>query len=301
MVEADNLQYVLFWATIPFYVIGLIGNVLVIRIVHKTRDMHTPTNYLLANMAVSDVIYIVFWPLYLLGSGKFFCKSLAVVDISLMVSCITLTVLAVERYHAVLKPFSAGLRLKEDNIKQAIAFIWIASVIICLPEFIFNEWSKEYSACIGPWTLHMNQASKVFVIVYAVVTTYIPMAVMFYCYTSLIKGLYIAKKVCPEATGQRRSEEKKLAIIITFILVTAVFFVGYTPVVTFYTVVASGNDEQMDFKLYSVLSSVFIFLLDCCLCFNPILYAFRSTKFQEGFKRIIFCRKPTPQNEIQLG
>ena len=147
----------------------------------------------------------------------------------------------------------------------------------------------------------MNQVSKVFAIVYSVVTAYIPIAVMFYCYTSLIKELYIANKVCPEATGQRRSEQTKLATVITFILVTTVFFIGYTPVVTFYTVVASGNDEQMDFKLYSVRSSVFIFLLDCCFCFNPILYAFRSVKFQEGFKRIIRCRKATPQNEIQLG
>jgi len=45
----------------------------------------------------------------------------------------TLTVLAVERYHALLKPFSTGLRLKEDNIKQAIALVWISSVLVCLP------------------------------------------------------------------------------------------------------------------------------------------------------------------------
>ena len=299
MIEADNMKYVLFWPTVPFYVIGLIGNVLVIRIVHKTRGMQTPTNYLLANMAVSDVMNILLWPLYLLGSGKFFSKSLTVVDISFMVSCITLTVLTVERYHAVLKPFRTGLRLKEDNIKQAIAFIWVASVIVCFPEFIFNEWSEEHSTCIGPWTLHMNQASKVYVIIYAVATTYIPMAVMFYCYGFLIRGLYFTDTVCSETNEERRSEKKKL--VITFILATTGFFVGYTPFVVLYTVVAARDDEQMDLQLYSVISSVFVFVLDCSLCFNPILYAFRSTNFQEGFKRITFCRKPTPRNEIPLG
>ena len=59
MVETDSLSFVLSCCSIPFYIIGLIGNVLVIRIVHKTREMHTPTNYLLASMAVSDVLTII--------------------------------------------------------------------------------------------------------------------------------------------------------------------------------------------------------------------------------------------------
>ena len=56
MVETDSLSFVLSCCSIPFYISGLIGNVLFIRIVHKTREMHTPKNYLLASMAVSDVL-----------------------------------------------------------------------------------------------------------------------------------------------------------------------------------------------------------------------------------------------------
>ena len=55
----DSLDLLFSYFPILFFAIGFIGNVLVIRIVHKTRQMHTPTNYLLANMAVSDVITIL--------------------------------------------------------------------------------------------------------------------------------------------------------------------------------------------------------------------------------------------------
>ena len=50
-------------ASIPFLLTGVIGNVLVIRIVHKTPDMHSVTNYLLVNLAVSDLMTILMiWP-----------------------------------------------------------------------------------------------------------------------------------------------------------------------------------------------------------------------------------------------
>ena len=60
MDENYNMEYTLFYSSIPFLVIGIIGNVLVIRTVHKTREMHTPTNYLLVSMATSDIITIFF-------------------------------------------------------------------------------------------------------------------------------------------------------------------------------------------------------------------------------------------------
>ena len=297
MVEAGSPEFILLWTTIPFLVVGLIGNMLVIRIVHKTRDMHTPTNYLLANMAVSDVITILLWPLYFFGVGKFVCKFLALVEISIMVSSITLTVLAVERYHAILKPFRTGLRLRAENSKLAIGCIWITSVIICFPEFIFKDWSETCSSCIGPWTMEMNQASKVYVIMNATLTC-VQMAVMFCCYGSLIRGLYFTNTVCSETVGERNSEKKKL--VITFILATTGFFIGYAPTLAFYTFVASGDVKDMDSKLFYAFSSVVDCIFAVSLCCNPILYAFRSQNFREGFKCTILYRKQTPQNEIQL-
>ena len=300
MVEAGILEVILSWTTIPFFIIGFIGNVMVIRIVHKTRDMHTPTNCLLANMAVSDVLSILLASIslvmFFLGFGKVGCKLTIFIEISTTVSSITLTVLAVERYHALLKPFRTGLRLKEDNIAKAIAFIWIASVIMCFPGFIFAKWSETHSACVGPWTLRMKQKAKVYVIVNASLTSML-MLVMFYCHGSLIRGLYFTKTVCPKTAGERSSEKKKL--VVTFILASIGFFIAYAPLVVFYIVVASKDDEEINVNLYNVISTVVGFVFAGSSCFNPILYAFRSRNFQEGFKRML-CREGTGQNEIQL-
>ena len=148
----DSLDLFFSYFPILFFAIGFIGNVLVIRIVHKTRQMHTPTNYLLANMAVSDVITILLLSCKQFTENQlgrvshkfatFACKAFSIVEICIMVSSITLTVLALERYHALLKPFRTELRLSEDNVKKAIVFIWTTSVVICFPQF-FSVYRME--------------------------------------------------------------------------------------------------------------------------------------------------------------
>ena len=294
MDEIYNLAYTLFYSSIPFLVTVFIGNVLVVRIVHKTREMHTPTNYLLVSIAASDIITILLWPLYFFEVWKFVCKLVELVELCIMVSSFTITVLAVEKYHALLKPFRNGLRLREDNVKKAIACIWVASILICLSETFFKEWSKTRETCIGPWTLYLNQGSKACMVL-NVVVSFIQLSIIMYCYGTLIRGLYFTNTVCAETDGERRSEKKKL--VITFMLVTFGFFMGYTPTLVSYVIIPSG-DGTTDVSFYAQLTAVADFILSVSLCFSPLIYAFRSTNFKEGFKRVILCRNPQRNNGV---
>ena len=213
MDEIYNLAYTLFYSSIPFLVIGFIGNVLVVRIVHKTREMHTPTNYLLVSIAASDIITILLWPLHFFEVWKF--------------------------------------------------------VFVCL---------------------YLNQGSKACVVLNAVVS-FIQLSIIMYCYGTLIRGLYFTNTVCAETDGERRSEKKKL--VITSMMVTFEFFMGYTPTLVSYVIITSG-DETTDVSFYTQLTAV----ADFIFCFNPFIYAFRSTNFKEGFKRVILSRNPQRNNEV---
>ncbi|CAH3166721.1 unnamed protein product [Porites lobata] len=259
------LPLALFYGGIPFVIIGLIANLLLIRIVHKKREMHTTTNYLLVSMAVSDVITVLLWPLYYFSFAKFVCKFSTLAEISIMVSSSTLTALAVERYHAILKPFETGLRLNKDNIKRAIACIWIASLIICFLEFFLKEWSETYSGCIGPWTLQMNEASQIYVAINLTIA-YMQM------------GLYFSSIVYPETERETTSEKKKL--VITLILASTGFLVGYTPYLGYFWA----------FKVTGIFKSL-----------SPMIYGSRGRNFREGLKRMLFHWNPTTHNETPLG
>ena len=171
---------------------------------------------------------------------------------------------------------------------------WIASFLLCLPATFFKEWSETYETCIGPRTLYLNRGSKACVIL-DVVISFIQLAIIVYCYGSLIRGLYFANTVCPDTGGERSSEKKKLAI--TFVLVTIGFFIGYTPNLVSYVIIPSG-DEEIDVSFYGQLMAVVDFVFVVSLSFNPFIYAFRSTNFKEGFKRVILCRNPQRHDEV---
>ncbi|XP_029183699.2 mu-type opioid receptor-like [Acropora millepora] len=304
MADSYDLEIAFDFATIPFYIFGLIGNIMVIRIVHKTREMHTTTNYLLANLAVSDAISIFTTPMYFAYDGdfgpalenfsKFSCKFVVIGDIAIASSASTLSVIAVERYHAILKPFSSNLRLNEQNVKKAIALIWISSTVLGLPGFLLHEWNNEISACDGPWAFNPSLGSNMYLIIYFVFTTYIPIVVFLFCYGSLIKGLYFSNDICPESTTEDNSEKKKL--LITFILATSGFLFGWGPITVYHTMILLG--KKVDFSLFEKLNGVLSFLFEISLCLNPVLYAFRSSNFRKGFQRIFLpCSlQPVEQN-----
>ena len=309
MVDSNNVYSVfkfIMIACIPISIFGFIGNILIIRIVHKTQEMHTTTNYLLANLAASDsfiilmsLIYLAIWcfgdPDFVASPNddfaKFSRKFNVVVNISITSSALTLTLLAVERYHAILKPFTSNLRLHEESIKRAIFFIWFLSIAIGFPGF-FVGMSKE-SSCIG------SSVVKIYVLIYSTCTAYIPTVVFLFCYGSLIKGLYFSGTILAENTNEDNSEKRKL--LVTFILATSGFLIGYGPIAVLHNVdlMMKLNDE-----LSRKLLCIFILLFDIILCLNPVLYAFRSSNFKEGFKRVLFSRclrSSTQQSENQLA
>ena len=190
--------------------------------------MHTPTNYLLASMAVSDVFTIIIiaasrfaFSQHVLDEnfGHLVCKASALsttfITIFAIVSSTTLTVLAVERYNALLKPLRTGLRLNKDNVKKAIALIWVTSVLVSFPSVFFQEFEPVRSVCVGPRDSDIDLALKIYLILHTAMLL-IQSVVMVFCYGSLIRGLYFtntqfAQKLKPPMAREARRRKNLLS------------------------------------------------------------------------------------------
>jgi leucokinin receptor len=127
-----------FYGTISL--IAVIGNTLVIWIVTTTRQMHTTTNFFIANLAMADVTIGVFAIPFQFQAAilqrwnlpDFMCPFCPFVQcVSVNVSVFTLTAIAIDRHRAILNPLKA--RPSKIISKIVIVFIWVSSLLLACP------------------------------------------------------------------------------------------------------------------------------------------------------------------------
>ncbi|KAL9972302.1 hypothetical protein ACROYT_G018586 [Oculina patagonica] len=151
---------------------AFIGNILVIVSFLKTPSLRTSTNYYMVNMAISDLFCACFnWPLYategMLTSRVFITEPMATVvcklgmyfrGISQVVSVLSLVLIAVDRYVAIVFPMKMTM-LRRKRARLALALLtWIIPITSGFPFFHYTEIVKEgdQTFCRTTWSKSMN-------------------------------------------------------------------------------------------------------------------------------------------------
>lgn len=146
VMERTWLRVVLISLYVVIFALGVAGNSLVVYIVAARRAMQSITNIFIANLAVSDVIMcllaVPFTPISgLLQSwpfGEALCHVVPMtMGVSVHVSTLTSTAIAVDRYFVIVHPFRP--RMKSAVCLVLIGAIWLISISISLPLAIYQE------------------------------------------------------------------------------------------------------------------------------------------------------------------
>ncbi|XP_068705101.1 galanin receptor 2a-like [Montipora foliosa] len=282
-------------------IVGFTGNCLVITVVRKTKSMHTTTNILLVNLAVSDIVILlwcprtysfVFYPIHPSGkTGDYICKMFtgnAIITVAIASSVLTLSVLAIERYHALMKPMRTELRLTIEHVKYVVFFIWIGAISISFPNFSESKYSQRYGRCVCPFSLELASSLRTHVICTVVFWGFVPFVVFAYCYFQIIRGLFLGHTVCAEAPSGNGDDRTKQRLAKLLISVTVAFYVCFIPYCAFFLYIALEHRRKLisNQETLSLLLRVFEFLMYCSSCLNPVLYAFRSSNYRDGFKAV---------------
>ncbi|KAG7463740.1 hypothetical protein MATL_G00179930 [Megalops atlanticus] len=150
----DTFKYINTVVSCLVFVVGIIGNSTLLRIIYKNKGMRNGPNFLIGSLALGDLLHIVIdipinvykllavdWPF-----GVGLCKLVPFIQkASVGITVLSLCALSIDRYRAV----ASWNRIKGIGVPKwtaiEITLIWVISIILAVPEAIaFDMIAMEY-------------------------------------------------------------------------------------------------------------------------------------------------------------
>ncbi|KAM8938185.1 5-hydroxytryptamine receptor 1B [Lycaon pictus] len=136
-----------------------LSNAFVIATVYRTRKLHTPANYLIASLAVTDLLVsILVMPISTMYTvtgrwtlGQVVCDLWLSSDITCCTASILhLCVIALDRYWAITDAVEYSAKRTPKRAAVMIALVWVFSISISLPPFFWRQAKaeEEVSDCV---------------------------------------------------------------------------------------------------------------------------------------------------------
>lgn len=287
---------------------SLVGNTLVITIIYRNKRMRTTTNNLIANMAISDLLFPLFavpretaqifigqgrWVVGGVG-GSILCKIVSFSqDISTAVSILSLVIIAFDRFYAVKFPFKPSI-ITPKMCRVIILFIWIVAMGIHSPYFYTFRLSiiNNVTYCTSVWKPAFDNVStqKVYFLIIFIVLILFPIALITILYTAI--GVEVWRQEGPvERSNQERQrrENENRRVLKQVITVVVVFVSCITPITIFGCFfhfvwnLRPPSPSEIDVLNFKFCAQ---FIMHSNAAINPCIYFVFNKNYRKGLKEI---------------
>lgn len=275
------------------FIVGVSGNALVCFVVLRQRAMHTVTNLFIANLALSDIMLcalaVPFTPLHQFAGwslGAAVCRLVPYAQgVSVYVSSLTLTAIAVDRFFVIMHPFRGRLRLPLCG--ALIGFIWLAGGLLTLPYGLFM--AADGARCEERWP--SEQSRRAFSLCTSSLQFGLPFAVISFCYMRVCCKLRERARAKPGAKSlQKEQFERRRTRRTNRMLVSMVLIFGacWLPL-NLYNLAVDFSEPARGWHF----ANAFFFLAHAIAvsstCYNPFLYTWLNDSFRKEFKAVLPC------------
>ena len=126
------------------FVVGLVGNIMVVVVVARTRSMHSPTNCYLVSLAVADCFVLIsaplptlveyFLPVNMWIMGRAMCSLMVFIQyLGINASSLSITAFSIERYVGICHPIKAQTMCTVKRAKKIILGLWLFGICYNAP------------------------------------------------------------------------------------------------------------------------------------------------------------------------
>lgn len=270
------------------FILGFIGNSLVVCVLVKYRNQTNLTDICLFNLALSDLLFVLMLPLFshysMTGGqwifGDFMCRfASGSHNTGFYCSIFFMVVMTIDRYIVIIHTYKlARFRTLRAGVILSVV-VWMLSFGISLPVFIFTN----VNASDG-YTCYYNPESDAWkhynIFTTSVLGLMIPFLVMVVCYSRII----------PVLMNMRSTKKHRVVKLIISIVV--VFFIFWAPynisllLMSFMKSKLSGDKCTLEKNLRMSTTITETFAYTHC-CMNPIIYAFVGQKFMRRVLQLL--------------
>ena len=289
---------------------SFLGNSAVIAIFVKNKRMRTTTNYLITNMAVSDLMLSAFaiprelteifngvrtWLIDGV-SGVALCKLVYFFqDISNAVSIQSIVVITIDRYFGIVTPYRQSV-ITPRRRRVIIPLIWLISMSLHGPYLyvVRHERVNNSGICFFTWEPAFDnlQAQRIYFTLISVVLIAIPLAVITVLYSLTFRAIKRDQSFWQTMSSfrvQRRKEDTKitkkiLAIIVLFVVcILPIDILGFLYLFAWTEKIPCGMNHVSFAAKFILYSNAWL---------NPCIYFLLNDSYRQGLRNILKCRHP---------
>ncbi|XP_043911886.1 prolactin-releasing peptide receptor-like [Protopterus annectens] len=282
--------------------IGIFGNYLLIYVICRTRKMHNVTNFLIGNLAFSDMLMCATCvPLTLAYAfeprgwiyGRFMCYFVFLMQpVTVSVSVFTLTVIAVDRYYTTVYPLRR--RLTVPTCAYILAVIWLASCVLAAPALVHTYHVEfpglDFLICEEFW-VNMKTERLTYAYSTLIITYVLPLSVISLSYLRI--SVKLKNRVVPGNITQTQAEWDRARRRKTFrlmVLVVAAFGICWLPLHIF-NLMKDIDIKLIDKQWFNLIQLLCHWFAMMSACTNSFLYAWLHDNFRNELKKMFAWRK----------
>ncbi|XP_069061324.1 endothelin receptor type B [Pleurodeles waltl] len=292
------------------FVVGIIGNSTLLRIIYNNKSMRNGPNVLIASLALGDLLHIIIdMPVntYKLNAGDWpfgveMCKLVPFIQkASVGITVLSLCALSIDRYRAV----ASWSRIKGIGVPKwtavEIILIWVLSVALAVPEaigfdMVYTQYrGQELRICL----LHPKQKNS-FMQFYQKSKDWwlfsfyfcLPLAVTAFFYTLMTCEMLRKKGGLDIALNDHIKQRREVAkTVFCLVLVFALcWFPLHLSRILKQTIYDQMDPNRCDLlSIFLVLDYIGINMASLNSCINPIALYMVSTRFKNCFKSCLCC------------
>lgn len=296
-------------------VMSLVGNTLVVVVILKTKHLRTHFNYLIVNMSISDfVVPLVAAPLRIVQEtslrprewlvdgalGEAFCKlCFFIVDISPVVSVLTLVLISVNRFLVTMFPIRRQFFSNKTN-RILIALVWLMAMLFFSPYFYTFRLSFDagYTECVFLWSpaFHDESAHIIFSSLNMILFFFLPYIIISFLYTFIMfklqKNSVDMKEMLNHNQLVSRRQKNKQIIFMSIVIIVAfgLLWGPYYMYLFLAVFIWRGQVPAEVLANYDVIAFTVQYAGYLNSVINPWIYFVFLKSYRKGLKRLLFKR-----------